>query len=233
MIFFLLIQSALTPYDLERQVLWKSVMGSYLFPAVRFEPGTAGYEARTLRLCYAVTAGVYEHLKRCHKFFQSPSSYFNRTSKASNFRPQFIQIALDQQLFNEHFNLILWSVINVIGFRQMWSRVNYFYVKLLPSETCVGCKTSHKSIGDLLRTEVRFILSILMNWAQILKLKILHFMSSPTCVKWNHFFRSQSALIKHVLSEAAQLGIHFLSRKNSNAAPPRGTCLRKHNLEMV
>ena len=77
-----------------------------------------------------------------------------QTSKALNFRPQFIQIALDQQLLNEHFNLILKSVINVIGFRQMWSRVNYFYVKLLPSETCVGCKTSHKSIGDLLGDDI-------------------------------------------------------------------------------
>ena len=26
----------------------------FFFPAVRFEPGTAGYEARTLPLCYAV-----------------------------------------------------------------------------------------------------------------------------------------------------------------------------------
>ena len=54
---FISIPSALTPYNfLERQVLGKSVFFGFIFPAVRFEPGRAGYEARTLPLCYAVPA---------------------------------------------------------------------------------------------------------------------------------------------------------------------------------
>ena len=39
--------------NLERQVLRKR--GFRIFPAVRFKPGTAGLEARTLPLWYAVT----------------------------------------------------------------------------------------------------------------------------------------------------------------------------------
>ena len=42
----------------------------------------------------------------------------------------------------------------------------------------------------------------------------------------NHAF-TQTVLIKLALSQAAHLGIHVL-RKISNAAPPRGTCLRTH-----
>ena len=38
------------------------------------------------------------------------------------------------------------------------------------------------------------------------------------------FIRSQTVLLKIVSPHAAQLGIDILSRKNSNAAPHRGTC---------
>ena len=54
--FFLLFPNALTLNNfLGWQVLWIGIF-SFLFdfPAVRFEPGTAGCEARTLPLCYAV-----------------------------------------------------------------------------------------------------------------------------------------------------------------------------------
>ena len=44
-------------------------------------------------------------------------------------------------------------------------------------------------------------------------------------LRWPSFFRSKTVPIKHVLSQAARLS--FL-RKNSNAGPPRGTCIRTH-----
>ena len=47
-----------------------------------------------------------------------------------------------------------------------------------------------------------------------------------------NFFRSKFVLIKLVLPQAAQFGIKFLSKKNSNAAPPRGTCLKDTLLRM-
>ena len=49
---FSLFPSALTPYDLERAGSLKKCLGLF-FPAVRFEPGTAGYEGRTLPQCHA------------------------------------------------------------------------------------------------------------------------------------------------------------------------------------
>ena len=40
--------------------LSEKVFLGFIFPAVRFEPGTAGYEARTLPLCYAVPPSQLE-----------------------------------------------------------------------------------------------------------------------------------------------------------------------------
>ena len=44
-----------------------------------------------------------------------------------------------------------------------------------------------------------------------------------------HFFRSQTVLIKLVLLPSCTAGDSFFNRKNRNAAPHRGKCLRTHD----
>ena len=94
--FLLLFPSALTPNNLERQVFWTSVRVR-LFPAVRFEPGTAGYEVRTLPLCYPIPPHSFGQLYR--GIFQKYSHFCGRGDTGQNsfpnpsiaaFLPQFV-----------------------------------------------------------------------------------------------------------------------------------------------
>ena len=59
--FFTSPECAGTEQILERQVLWKSIWVCFN-PAVSFEPGMAGYEVRTLPLCYAVPPFTLEDI---------------------------------------------------------------------------------------------------------------------------------------------------------------------------
>ena len=51
---------------------------------------------------------------------------------------------------------------------------------------------------------------------------------NETFINVTDFLLSQTVMIKLVLAQAAQLGIIFFNRKNSNAAPPGGTSVRTH-----